>query len=157
MEHIAIDLGGRESQVCVRLPDGTVILERKVKTERLESFLKKRAASRVILETCAEAFGVADKAIEHGHEVLVVPALLVRQLGVGARGVKTDERDARCLSEASCRIDLPSVHICSARSRARPSPRSSVPPGPRVGDAGTCAAGGAGACGGGGSGAGSCC
>jgi transposase len=72
----------------------------------------------VILETCAEAFGVADTAAEHGHEVRVVPALLVRQLGVGARGVKTDQRDARALSEASCRLDLPSVHICSARSRA---------------------------------------
>jgi transposase len=38
-------------------------------------------------------------------------------LGVGARGVKTDKRDARVLSEVSTRIDLPSVHIPSPRSR----------------------------------------
>jgi transposase len=41
----------------------------------------------------------------------------VRSLGVGARKTKTDRRDARVLSEVSCRIDLPSVHIPSARSR----------------------------------------
>lgn len=118
MEHVAIDLGGKKSQVCVRSADGKVLLERKILTSRLGSFLKKQPFSRVVVETCAEAFSVADKAMEHGHEVRVVPALLVRQLGVGARGVKTDERDARVLSEASCRLDLPSVHICSERSRA---------------------------------------
>ncbi len=41
----------------------------------------------------------------------MVAATLVRALGVGQRGLKNDERDARTLSEASCRIDLPSVHI----------------------------------------------
>jgi len=71
----------------------------------------------VILETAAEAFRIADAAKEAGHEVRVVPATLVRSLGVGARKTKTDKRDARVLSEASCRIDLPSVHIPSARSR----------------------------------------
>jgi transposase len=49
----------------------------------------------------------------------VVPATLVRALGVGARRTKTDRRDAQALSEASCRIDLPSVHIASAESRQR--------------------------------------
>jgi transposase len=38
-------------------------------------------------------------------------------LGVGARKTKTDRRDARVLSEVSCRIDLPSVHIPSSRAR----------------------------------------
>jgi transposase len=54
---------------------------------------------------------------EAGHEVRVVPATLVRTLGVGARGLKNDQRDARTLSEVSCRIDLPSVHIPSIASR----------------------------------------
>jgi len=42
---------------------------------------------------------------------------LVKQLGVGQRGVKNDRRDAQLLSEVSCRIDLPSVHIPSETSR----------------------------------------
>jgi transposase len=38
-------------------------------------------------------------------------------LGVGQRGLKNDQRDARTLSKASCRIELPSVHIPSAVSQ----------------------------------------
>lgn len=117
MEHVAIDLGGRESQVCIRAATGDVLLKRKVETSKLPAFLKRRAKSRVILETCAEAFRIADQALELGHEVRVVPATLVRSLGVGHRGIKTDRRDALALSEVSCRIDLPSVHIRSQRSR----------------------------------------
>lgn len=119
MEHVAIDLGSRESQVCVRNERGEILLERKVATTRLGSYLSKRPQSRVILETCAEAFFVADAASAAGHEVRVVPASLVRQLGVGERGVKTDLRDARKLSEVSTRIDLPSVHVPSELSRER--------------------------------------
>ena len=121
MEHVAIDLGGRESQVCIRSEKGEVLMERKVATSSLSSLLERRPKSRVIVETCAEAFHVADSALEHGHEVRVVPAMLVRSLGVGARGVKTDERDARALSEVSTRIDLPSVHVPSHESRERKS------------------------------------
>ncbi len=119
MEHVAIDLGGRESQVCIRSEDGTVLFERKVATTSLGALLKKRPTSRVVVETCAESFHVADRAIELGHEVRVVAATLVRALGVGARGVKTDELDARVLSEVSTRINLPSVHVPSHTSRER--------------------------------------
>ena len=38
---------------------------------------------------------------------------------MGARRLKTDRRDARILSEVSCRIDLPSVHVPSRESRER--------------------------------------
>lgn len=121
MEHLAIDLGGRESQICVRSSDGTVQLEERRATRGLKTFLRRRPRSRVVLETCAEAFAVADAALEMGHEVRVVPATLVRSLGVGARGLKTDRRDAQVLSEVSCRIDLPSVHVPSAEARRRKS------------------------------------
>lgn len=117
MDHVAIDLGGRQSQICVRAADGTILKETRYETKRLGAFLKKLSYSRVILETSAEAFRIADLAFERGHEVRVVPATLVKSLGVGARGIKTDVRDARATSEASCRIDLPSVHVPSARSR----------------------------------------
>ena len=117
MEHCAIDLGGTESQVCIRSEDGSIILERRYTTAKLESVLEKRGPSRVIVETSAEAFHVADQALAAGHEVRVVPATLVRSLGVGARGVKNDRRDAQILSEVSCRIDLPSVHVPSNLSR----------------------------------------
>lgn len=117
MKHVAIDLGSRESQVCVREADGTILEESKQPTKRLVELVARWEPRRVILETCAEAFRIADAARAANHEVRVVPATLVRSLNVGARGIKTDRRDARALSEASCRIDLPSVHIPSTASR----------------------------------------
>lgn len=116
MDHLAIDLGGRESQVCLRAADGRILREARVPTKLLETELQ-RPPCRVIVETCAEAFSVADAALVQGHDPRVVPATLARALGVGARRLKTDQRDARALSEASCRIELPSVHIPSAWAR----------------------------------------
>jgi transposase len=51
----------------------------------------------------------------------VVPATIVRALGVGARRIKTDRRDAQVLSEVSSRIDLKGVHVPSVQSRERKS------------------------------------
>ncbi len=117
MNHAAIDLGGRESQICIRRPDGTIVEERKYPTKKLPELLASWPACRVVMETCAEAFKLADAAKAAGHEVRVVPATLVRMLGVGARGVKNDQRDAQHLSNASCKMDVPSVHIPSAQAR----------------------------------------
>jgi transposase len=119
MDHVAIDLGSRKSQICVRSADGQIVEEKRWDTWELKRYLAERPKSRVVVETCAEAFGVADAARELGHEVRVVSATLVRTLGVGARRTKTDQRDARVLSEVSCRVDLPSVHIPGEQSRER--------------------------------------
>jgi transposase len=119
VEHLAIDLGGRESQICVRGSTGQIVEERRCPTAALGKYLATRPPSRVVVETCSEAFAVADVALAVGHEVRVVPGTLVRSLGVGARRLKTDRRDARILSEVSCRIDLPSVHVPSRASRER--------------------------------------
>jgi transposase len=121
MEHIAIDLGSRESQICVRSADGKILEEKRWATSKLRSYLEKRPPSRVILETCAEAFRVADAARELGHDPCVVPATLAPALGVGERRTKTDTRDARKLSEVSTRVELESVHIPSETSRLRKS------------------------------------
>jgi transposase len=119
MEHIAIDLGARESQLCVRGPDGTIIEERRIATrpETVRRYLERRAPSRVIVETGSEAFWVAQIAMDSGHQTRVVPSALAPSLGVGQRRLKSDRRDARLLSESSCRMDLPSVHIPAAETR----------------------------------------
>lgn len=119
MQHIAIDLGGAKSQICVRAADGTLLMEKPITNSGIGSFLKRQPHSRVVLETCAEAFGFADIALSLAHEVRVVPAALVKTLGVGSRGVKTDQRDAQILSQVSCRVDLPSVHVPTEVARAR--------------------------------------
>jgi hypothetical protein len=111
MEHLAIDLGSRQSQVCVRSAEGKILHEARVTTHQLGEYMKRRPKARVVLETSSEAFAIADIARSLGHEVNIVPATLVKTLGVGARGIKNDRRDAQVLSEVSCRIALPSVHI----------------------------------------------
>lgn len=117
MQHVAIDLGSKESQVCVRSADGTILVEKKHATRSLTKLMQSWPLSRVVLETSSEAFRVADQAKQAGHEVRVVPSTLSKQLGVGERGIKNDLRDARKLSEVSCRIDLPSVHVPSETAR----------------------------------------
>ena len=117
MNRVAIDLGGSKSQVCIRGADGVIISEQRIATRQLRQFFAGLPKSQVIMETCAEAFAIADAAVDAGHEVKVVAATLVKELGVGARGVKTDRRDAQALSAAACRVDLPSVAVRSKDSR----------------------------------------
>lgn len=117
MQHVAIDLGSRESQICIRQPDGAIVEERKLATRKLTELVKTWPTSRVVMEASAEAFKIADAALAAGHQVRVVPGKLVRLLGVGDRGVKNDQRDARQLSQASWQTDVPSVHIPSATAR----------------------------------------
>ena len=118
MEHVAIDLGSRESHICRRASDGAILESKRTKTASLKAYFGRISSpARVIIEASAEAFQVADWAQEHGHDARVVPSTLSRTLGVGARGVKNDERDAHVLSEVSCRIDLPSIHLPSRLSR----------------------------------------
>jgi transposase len=117
MQHVAIDLGSKDSQVCVRGADGRVLYEKKHPTRGLALLMQSWPTSRVVLETSSEAFRVADAAQAAGHEVRVVRSTLAKELGVGERGIKTDLRDARKLSEVSTRIDLPSVHIPSEQAR----------------------------------------
>ena len=106
MQHIAIDLGGRKSQFCIRSATGEILKEGQISTHQLTPFFKSVPRSVVILETCAEAFKVAEQAKEFNHDVRIVHATLAPSLGVGARGIKTDQRDGRALSLASCRIEL---------------------------------------------------
>jgi transposase len=119
MQHLAIDLGGRESQVCIRDERGRVLSEHRLETQSLSRWLEKQPHSRVVMETCSESFTVASWARACGHEVKIVPAAAVRALGVGARGLKNDVRDAQVLSEVSAKVDLASVHIPSDLSRER--------------------------------------
>jgi len=117
VNHAAIDLGSKESQICIRDSSGTIVEERKVPTRKLVELVATWQPSRVVMEASAEAFRIADAAIAAKHQVRVVPGKIVRLLGVGDRGVKNDQRDAQHLSQASWRADVPSIHIPSAASR----------------------------------------
>ena len=80
MDHVAIDLGAKKSQICLRGADGRILEEKRLPTSDLETYLAGRPTSRVVVETCAEAFCVADAARKLGHETRVVP--LQRRYGL---------------------------------------------------------------------------
>lgn len=117
MDHVGIDLGSVKSSVCVLDADGAVRVEEVVATTEVGAYLR-RFRGRVVMESCTQSRRVAEFARAAGHEVVVVPGTYVRQLGVGARGIKTDAKDAQCLARASLRnVDLPTVRPCCERSR----------------------------------------
>jgi len=118
MNHVAVDLGSRQSQLCVRSAEGQIQQEGRISNGELEAALRVLPKSRVVLESSSEAFAVADLALKVGHEVNIVPSGLARSLGVGQRGVKTDRKDAQNLSMVSCRMEsLPRVHLPSIGAR----------------------------------------
>ena len=108
MEHIGIDLGSKESQVCVRNGVGVTVEEKRCRTDQLGRYLGKRAPGRVVLETCTEAFRIAGRARQQGHDVRVVAATLGPL--VGRRPAGTEERPAGgqracfCAQCLCCRI-----------------------------------------------------
>lgn len=120
MEHIGIDLGATKSHIVVMSTAGEVLQRKQVATPALPSWLGKRSASRVVMEACSQSPAIARASEAAGHVTVVVPGNVVRALGVGARGIKTDDRDAEVLARASVRSeDLPSVHLRTEQSRAR--------------------------------------
>lgn len=120
MEHIGIDLGSRRSHIVVLSEQGELAQRRVIETRELPSWLRARGASRVVMEACTQSPAIARVAQAAKHEVVVVPGHLVRMLGVGSRGIKTDDRDALALARASVRNEeLPSVHLRSEVSRSR--------------------------------------
>ena len=117
MEHVGIDLGSRKSSVCVLDGSGAVVEQREVLTAELGSYLKHRRG-RVVMESCTQSRKIAEFARAAGLDAVIVPGIFVRQLGVGARGIKTDAKDAEHLARASLRnADLPRVRPCCDRSR----------------------------------------
>ena len=117
MEHIGIDLGAKHSHIVVMTPAAEVSLRTRLETSRLPRWLSDRAACRVVMEACTQSPAIARASRAAGHETVVVPTNLVRALGVGARGIKTDDRDAEVLARASVRNE-------ARGARSRPPSRA---------------------------------
>ena len=117
MDHIGIDLGATNSHIVVLSASGGKKTKRKVKTAELPRWLAQQPPSHVVMEACTQSPAIARAAISAKHSTKIVPAHLVRLLGVGARGIKTDDRDAAAIANASLQNgDLPHVHLRSDQS-----------------------------------------
>ena len=81
MQHVAVDLGSVQSQICIRNSQGEILKEVRVRTAQLPRSLKRQQTSRVILETTAEAFFVVLGRVAGSRS----HPLLSLQRGIGAQ------------------------------------------------------------------------
>jgi transposase len=119
MEYGAIDLHKRRSQIRIVREDGSVVLERKLDTSRvdLDRLFVGRPPLRIVIESSTESEWVAQHLEALGHDVIVADPNYAPMYGSRSRKVKTDKRDAAALAEA-CRTGIyRRAHRASAPAR----------------------------------------
>ena len=118
MEHSAIDLHKKESQIRIITASGEVIDQRVV--TRREAFTKvfgARSLTRILIEASTESEWVAQHLERMGHEVIVADPNCSAMYGTRTRRIKTDERDVAALTEACIRGTYRAIHRRSAARR----------------------------------------
>jgi hypothetical protein len=122
MEYIGIDLGSRESQLCIRNEAGEIVKEVRCRTAHIEGLLARRLPARVIFETCTEAFRIAGKVQQQGHDVRVVAATLVSLLTTNyCSRADVSMNAVPSSSRRASRVRLASDGMGFGRRRRRPS------------------------------------
>lgn len=90
MEHVAIDLGGRESQVCIRNAETEFVLQRRVRTRELAAFLATRPVSRVVQGSSSDSVADTMLPLSLARRFCLSPDTELQQRrGVGAGGAFT--------------------------------------------------------------------
>jgi len=110
-----LDLGAKKYSFC-EVKDGRVVQRATCRSmSELKEFLgPSRAAARVAIEACRDAWYVASVLRSWGHEVVLIDTTRSRQLGIGAHGRKTDRIDAEVLALALEAGRIPIAHLLSA-------------------------------------------
>jgi len=97
---IAIDLAKTIFQVCVMNKNHEILLNKKLRRNKLLTFLSQQPPSMVVMEACYSS-NPWGRAIHHlGHEVKLIPPYQVKPFVVGN---KNDTNDAVAIAEAARR------------------------------------------------------
>lgn len=118
MDHAAIDLHKKESQIRIVTEAGEV-LDWRIRTSR-EAFtavFEGRPRLRVLLEASTESEWVAAHIETLGHEMIVADPNYAPMYGMRSRRVKTDWRDTVALTDACRQGTYRAVHRRSAAQR----------------------------------------
>jgi transposase len=119
MRNVGVDLGKKQSDVCV-VDEAEVVVERfQVRTQRdaLAKRFANRPQCRIAIESCRDSGWVYEHLTALGHEVLVADTTRAKTIGIGQGRRKTDRRDAEALARAAARGILPRAHVLSAAGR----------------------------------------
>ena len=120
MDHAAIDLHKKESQIRILTEAGEVV-DRRVPTSRaaFTSVFGPRTGVRVLVEASTESEWVAQHLETLGHEVVVADPNYAPMYGTRSRRIKTDLRDTVALADACRQGTYRAVHRRSAPQRVR--------------------------------------
>ena len=120
MEYGAIDLHLRRSQIRIINAHESVVLDRRIDTDRaaFAQIFAGRARMRILIESSTESEWVAQHLESLGHEVVVVDPNYAAMYGARSRKVKTDKRDVAALALANRR------GVYRAAHRVRPAARA---------------------------------
>lgn len=120
MDHAAIDLHKKESQIRIITEAGEVI-DRRVRTSRegFSAVFGGRPPLRVLLEASTESEWVAQHLETLGHEAIVADPNYGPMYGTRSRRIKTDLRDTAALTDACRQGTYHAVHRRSAAQRTR--------------------------------------
>ena len=119
MEHSAIDLHKKDSQIRIVTVAGEVI-DRRVPT-RPEAFTRlfaDRPRTRILIEASTESEWVARHLEAFGHDVVVADPNYAAMYGTRSRRIKTDDRDVAALTDACLRQTYRAIHRRSPARRA---------------------------------------
>ena len=121
LEYGAIDLHKVHSQIRIVDADGTVQLERRIRTGRaeFERVFAGRPLARIVVESSTESEWVAQALEAAGHAVIVADPNYLPMYGARSRKVKTDRRDVAALAEACRTGQFRRAHRVSAAARDR--------------------------------------
>jgi transposase len=120
MDHAAIDLHKKESQIRIVTEAGEV-LDRRVPTSRaaFTAVFGSRPGLRVLVEASTESEWVAQHLETLGHEVVVADPNYAPMYGTRSRRIKTDLRDTVALADACRQGTYRATHRRSAPQRVR--------------------------------------
>lgn len=113
---LAIDLAKNSFQVCGVRSDGVVVFKRAVSRGRLEQLFADQVPCVVAMEACATSHHWGRVAMEHGHDVRLIPAIYVKPF---VKRQKNDFADAAAIAEAASRPSMSFVAVKSAEKQAR--------------------------------------
>lgn len=119
MKSVGMDLGKKQSDVCVVDEDGEVVDRYRVLTSRkaLSGRFINMPRCKIAIESCRDSGWVRKHLKKLGHKVVVVDTTRIRNIGVGHGRRKTDQRDAEALARALQRGIVPRAHVLSEKAQ----------------------------------------
>lgn len=119
MKKVGIDLGKKQSDVCVVREEHQVAERFRVRTTRsgLSAKFANREACEVGIESCRDAGWVYEHLAGLGHKVVVIDTSRARAIGIGVGRRKTDRRDAELIARALVAGVAPRAHVLSQEAR----------------------------------------